>query len=185
MSGATTATYLAIAATAVSVNNSMQAAAAAERQGAAQKAQSDYNAAVADMQAKDSINRGNVAMEAQRMKVAQIQSAQRAAMGGSGGLVDSGSFADIQLDTATFGAQDVQNIRTNSLREAWGFKTQEANYTMAGEEALRTASEKANYYRGEAMGTLLTGGSKVGQSMGWFKPDVSPNASSGTGLKFK
>lgn len=185
MSGATTATYLAIATTALAVNNSMNAAAAAERQGQAQKNQADYNAKVSDMQAKDSINRGNVAMEQQRLKVAQMQGAQRAAMGGSGGLVDSGSFADIQLDTATFGAQDVQNIRTNSLREAWGLQTQQTNFTMQGEEALRSADEKANYYRGEAAGTLLTGASKVGTSMGYFKPSVSPNASSGTGLKFK
>lgn len=185
MSAATTATYLAIAATTVSAYSSMQAADAAERQGQAQKQQADYNAEVARLQGIDAVNRGNVAAEQQRKKVAMIQGAQRAAMGGSGGNVETGTFADIQLDTATLGETDAQNIRTNSLREAWGYKNQATNYAMAGEEALRSGAEKANYYRGQAAGTVLTGASTVGKSMGWFDAKPSPNAGSGTGLKWK
>lgn len=185
MSAATAATYLAIAATAVSAYSSLEAADAAERQGKAQKQQADYNAEVARLQGIDSINRGNVAAEQQRRKIAQIQGAQRAAMGGSGGDVESGSFADIQLDTVTLGETDAQNIRTNALREAWGFKNQQQNYVMAGDEALRSSEEKANYYRGQAAGTILTGASTVGKSMGWFdsKPTVDPNKN--LGLKWK
>jgi hypothetical protein len=125
-----------------------------------------------------------VAAEQQRKKVAMIQGAQRAAMGGSGGNVESGTFADIQLDTATLGETDAQNIRTNSLREAWGYKNQATNYTMAGEEALRSGAEKANYYRGQAVGSILTGASSVSKSMGWFDAKPSPNAGSGTGIKW-
>lgn len=185
MSGATTATYLALAATAVSAYSSMQAADAAERQGQAQKQQADYNAEVSRLQGLDAINRGNAAAEQQRRKVLQIQGAQRAAMGASGGNVETGSFADIQLDTATLGETDAQNIRTNSLREAWGYKAQSTNYTMAGQEALRAGEEKANYYRGQAAGTLLTGTSIYGKSMGWFDAKPSATASTGTGLKWK
>lgn len=183
MSGATAATYLSIASAAMGAISAMEQADAAERQAQAQKQQADYNAEVSRLQANDAINRGNVAAEQQRNKIKMIQGTQRAAMGGSGGNVDAGSFADIQLDTVVLGETDAQNIRTNSLREAWGFKNQATNYTMAGNEALRVGEEKANYYRGQAMGSLLTGVGSAGKSMGWFNT-VSPNASSGTGLKF-
>lgn len=183
MSGATTATYIALASAAVGAYSSMQAADAAEKQGIRQKQQADYNAEVSRLQGMDAINRGNAASEQQRMKVRQMQGAQRAAMGGSGGDVDAGTFGDIQLDTLTLGETDAQNIRTNALREAWGYKAQATNYTMAGDDALASASEKASYYRGQAYGTLLTAGGKFGKSMGWFDSTPNPNASSGTGLK--
>lgn len=167
MSGYSTAVYIALS-TAAAAYSSMQAADAAEKQAQAQKNQADYNAEAARLQGVDAVNRGNAAAEQQRLKVARIQGAQRAAMGGSGGDIESGSFADIQLDTATLGEQDAQNIRTNSLREAWGYKTQQQNYIMSGDEAMRSGKEKANYYRSQAVGTVLTGAGKAGKSMGWF-----------------
>ena len=137
----------------------MQAADAAKRT-------ADYNANLADMQAKDAINRGNIEAEKQRMKTQQIAGAQRAAMGSSGAQVDSGSFGDILLDTSTMGEKDAQSIRTNALRQAWGLESQASMDRYEG-----AVKRDAGY--GQATGTLLTGASSMATRFGWDKPKAS------------
>lgn len=133
------------------------------QQGNAAEKAAEYNAEVAGMQAKDAINRGNIEAEAQRAKAAKVASAQRAAAGASGAVVDSGSFADVVLDTVTTGERDAQTIRTNAMRQAWGLESQADIDLYSGQQA-KAASRTA------AAGTLLTGVSKVGTQMGWGKP---------------
>lgn len=169
--GIETAAILSAVGSAVQVMGAMQAADDARKQ-------AEYNQKVADMQARDAINRGNIEMEKQRVKTEQVMGAQRAAMGAAGIDSTSGSFANVLLDTATMGEKDAQTIRTNALREAWGYEQQSEEYGMEA-EAVSTA---ASY---NAFGSLLTGASNVGSKMGWFDAKVSPNASSGTGLKIK
>lgn len=170
------------ASTALGAMNALNAADAAEAQAQSQKQQADYNANIASLQAKDAVNRGNIDTERQRVKAQQVLAAQRAAMGASGVETESGSFASVLLDTATTGEQDAQTIRTNAMREAWGFENQVAGFNMAGDAALAAGDAKAAQLRTEALGTVLTGASKIGSKMGWFDT-VSPTASSGTGLK--
>lgn len=155
-------TALMVASTAVSAMGAMEAASARERE-------ADYNRQVSEMKARDAINRGNIDAEQQRMKAAKVSGAQRAAMGASGAVVDSGSFADILVDTATMGEKDAQNIRTNAMREAWGYESQAESYKLQKQRA-RIEGEYA------AMGTMLTSGSRIGSKMGWFN-------SSGSGAK--
>lgn len=152
---------LAAASSAIQAMGAMEAAAAKQRE-------AEYNAQVADMKAKDAINRGNIEAEAQRTKASKVSGAQRAAMGASGAVVDSGSFGDILLDTATTGEKDAQTVRTNALREAWGYESQSESFKLQGE----TAATEGQY---AAMGSLITGGSKIGAKMGWFdKPAAKP-----------
>lgn len=94
------------------------------QQGQQQKALDSYNADLAHVQETDALRQGAVAEERQRQKVRQIMGSQTAAMGASGGVVGSGSFGNILDQTATFGEQDAQQIRTNALRSAWGFGSQ-------------------------------------------------------------
>lgn len=133
------------------------------QQGKAAEKAAEYNAEVANMQAKDAINRGNIEAEAQRTKEAKVAGAQRAAAGASGAVVDSGSFADVVLDTVTTGERDAQTIRTNAMRQAWGLESQADIDLYSGRQA-KAASQTA------AAGTLLTGASSVGMKMGWGKP---------------
>lgn len=145
---------------------------------AAQKA-AEYNAEVANMQAKDAINRGNIEAEKQRLKAQQVAGAQRAAMGASGAQVDSGSFADILLDTATTGEKDAQTIRTNAMRQAWGLESQAEIDLYQGKQAKQAAYMQAG-------GTLLTGTATAASRMGWGSSssiggDVSGTKFSATG----
>ena len=107
--GIETAAILSAVGSAVQAMGAMQAADDARKQ-------AEYNQKVADMQARDAINRGNIEMEKQRIKTEQVKGAQRAAMGAAGVDSTSGSFANVLLDTATMGEKDAQTIRTNALR---------------------------------------------------------------------
>lgn len=152
---------LAVASSAVQAMGAMEAAAAKQRE-------ADYNRQVSEMKARDAINRGNIEAEAARTKGDKVAGAQRAAMGASGGVVGSGSFGDILLDTATTSEKDAQTIRTNALRESWGYENQAESFKLQGE----TAATEGQY---AVMGSLLTGTSKVGSKMGWFdKPAAKP-----------
>ena len=146
MSGATAATYLAIAAAA---GSAISAYGQIEEGKAAQKA-ANADALAKEEQARDAVNRGNIEQEKQRQKTQQMMGAQRAAMGASGAQADSGSFGNVLLDTATTGEQDAQTIRTNALRSAWGLETEADQTRWKGEQA-----KKASRYR--AAGTILSG----------------------------
>ena len=149
--------------TAVAIAGSAMTAYGQIQQGRAAEKAAEYNAEVANIQAKDAINRGNIEAEKQSLKAQQVAGAQRAAMGASGAQVDSGSFADILLDTATTGEKDAQTIRTNAMRQAWGLESQAEIDLYQGKQA-KVASQYA------AAGTLITGASSAASRMGWGKP---------------
>ena len=149
-----------VAASAASTLMQMQAA---DQQARAAQDTAAYNANVSRLQAKDAINRGNIEAERQRVKAQQIAGAQRAAMGASGAQTDSGSFANVLLDTATTGELDAQAIRTNALRQAWGHENQA---TMDLYEGNARAAAK----RSEATSTLLSGGMSIANRFGWGSP---------------
>ena len=97
------------------------------------------NATIAGMKEDDALSSGVFQQEVQHEKTAQIIGAQRAAMGASGAVVDVGSGADALADTATAGAQDEATIRSNSLKQAWGFEQEKQNY-LAQADSLDQAA---------------------------------------------
>lgn len=124
----------------------------------------DYNAGVADLQAKDAIVRGAHDESRFREGVDQMVGQQRAGIAASGVDVNSGSAVDVQADTRHLGELDALTIRTNAAREAWGYQVQGqdlrrraeitrkegVNLALAGKEA-KSASRYA------AVGTIATG----------------------------
>lgn len=110
----------------------------AHKAGAAQKAQfgaqaeaansqadlADYNAGVADTQAKDAIQVGADQESRFRIGVRQMIGAQRASMAASNVDIGTGSAADVQADAAYLGELDAAQIRNNAARSAWGFASQ-------------------------------------------------------------
>lgn len=94
------------------------------------------NADILDLKAADALKRGGIAEDIQRNKTAQTMGFQRAVMGSSGVQVDSGSFGKVLEQTAATGELDAQTIRSNSLRESWGYKTEADNQRAAAENAM-------------------------------------------------
>jgi hypothetical protein len=113
---------LAIASTAVSAVGAVQ-------QANAQKAQAEYNAAVArnnaiiaDQNAVDIVQRGEVARDVQRRRIDQTIGAARAAIAGSGLLLDEGDGGTTSAllidDLRTAGQFDIMTLKANIDREA-------------------------------------------------------------------
>jgi hypothetical protein len=115
------ATVLAIASTAVSVVGAVQ-------QANAQKAQAEYNAAVARNNSiisaqneADIIQRGEVARDIQRIRIGQTIGAARAAIAGSGLLLEGGeetTTGALLGDLQTAGQFDIMTLKANVDREA-------------------------------------------------------------------
>lgn len=142
MSGATTATYVAIVASAVA------GAYATYESGQSQKEQAKYsakvqenNAEIAHQQAMDEQNRAAQAygdkMEDKRRMIAT----QRAKA--SGVEADTGTMALIQDETSTLAGLDALRLLNNGQRSAWGLQVDEMN-SLAGAAGSRFAGEQAS-----------------------------------------
>ncbi|HIF5919792.1 TPA: virion core protein, T7 gp14 family [Raoultella ornithinolytica] len=106
------------------------------QQGKYAKAVADQNADVAEAQAQDSINRGNIQAEEVRRRNRQTAGTQAATMGATGADLGSGSSLDIFGDTAQFGTLDALTTVNNAQREAYGYQVQAMNATAQGNSAL-------------------------------------------------
>ena len=124
---------------------------AIKRQAEYQKAMFEVNSKFAELQAQDSVRRGDVAAGNHMSQVRGMIGSQRAAMAAQGIEVDSGSAAEVQADTAAMGAIDAAQIRNNALREAMGYKVEALNASHRGEMAMRAG-------QAEAKATIATGG---------------------------
>lgn len=99
------------------------------------KSVADLNAQIADLQAKDAIDRGSQESVNLVRKTQAVQGAERASMAGQGVDVNSGSAAEIQADTAGLSALDQLTIKNNAQRAAWGFQAQGIQDTLQGQFA--------------------------------------------------
>ena len=169
----------------------IRAGQAAGRAGEAQRAAAEsgaelqeYNAQVAELQAKDALERGAEQESGFRMQVRGAVGAQRAGFAAGNIDVSSGSAVDVQADAAFLGELDALTIRTNAAREAWGFKVQASDLRQRAqiarregvylEAAGRTQAQAA--YLGAA-GTLLGGGASLYQAR-YGQPSGGGNLSS-------
>ncbi len=134
-----------------SLATSISQAGAARAQGEYQKQQYETNARLADLQAKDAIDRGDKDAAAVHKKGLQVQGAQRAALAAQGIDVGSGSALEIQLETGSMARTEAAEVRNNAWREAWGYKVQANNYRGQG-----TMADLAS--QNQSRNTLLTGG---------------------------
>lgn len=118
------------------------------------------NQAIAGQNADLATFRGNQEINNAQQRTAQTIGAQRAGAGASGVDVNSGSPLRAQEDTARIGDVDVQTIRANAARSAWGFRTQAGNF---GNEAVLDSA------RGDeaAFSSLIGGGSNFADK--WSK----------------
>ena len=131
--------------------SSIQQSQAIKAQGNYQKNQLQFNAQVADLQAEDAINRGNKDAATVKKQSKQIIGTQRAGLAAQGIEVNADTASLIQQDTAGLAAEDVQTIKNNAMREAWGYKVENLNYTTEAKMAATSA-------RFNSAQTLLTGG---------------------------
>jgi hypothetical protein len=139
------------------------------------KAQAEYqsdvaqaNATMAGYQREDALRRGEedaqqAARQAERMRGTQV-----ARLASNGLDITSGSSLSILEDTAFFGAQDVQTIRNNAAREAWGYSVQ-ADNAMASSQMYTSAAKAQNPGRAAGLSLLSSAGQFAGTNAGQAK----------------
>lgn len=124
----------------------------------------DNNAKMAEWQAQDALKRGVTAVNQHQLKVSQLQGTQRASMASRGIDLGQGSALDILTDTAFMGKIDANTIQDNAVKEAWAYRTQAAG-ANSNANLLRMQAGSINP-GADAVGSLLTGATGVAKT--WY-----------------
>lgn len=179
----TIALGLAIAGMATKAVGDVKAGNAAKREGEAEQraaesqAQlSEYNAAVADLQARDAVDRGELDASRFRSRTRQLVGEQRAGFASGGIDVGFGSAVDVQADATLLGEMDALTAVSNAKRAAWGFKVEGEDLRKQAEiqrqeganAAAAGRARRTSAYIGMA-GSLLGGASSLASAKFGFK----------------
>lgn len=166
--GVSASTMLSVGLTAA---GAISSASAARTQSQNTQAAYDYqskvasnNAQIAEWQAQDALARGAKAEQQQRLKAAQLKGTQRASMAARGIALDEGSPLNILNDTDFMNELDVNTIKNNTAKEAWGYRNQAASMSSdAAMLASRADAENPNAAMGSS---LLSSAGSVASS--WY-----------------
>lgn len=127
------------------------------------------NASIMGQNAQYAEKVGAVEAENRQFMTGRMVGAGKAAMAAAGVDTSSGTPASITADTAKMGDLDVQTIRNNAARVAYGYRVNEMGYTA--EAALDSAAAR-NARRAGNLGvasSLIGGASSVGKSWAGFQ----------------
>lgn len=126
-------------------------------EGKYQEAIMRQNARVAEMQAEDAIDRGEVEESILRLQIRALIGSQRASMGAQGIEINDAdeSAGLVQLSTRAQGEYDALLIRNNAAREAWGYKVQAVDYIAQGRLADLASKNRA---RDTILGSMVKAG---------------------------
>jgi hypothetical protein len=151
----------AIAGMGVSAYGSYKSGKAAQAAANSDAQRLEFNAQVADAQAQDALERGVEEESRFKQNVRRLIGTQRAAFAGGGVAVNVGSARDVRADTEYLAQLDVEQIRSNAEREAWGHRVESSDLRMQADVARRGGKSAASAGKWAAGGTLLSGGSML------------------------
>jgi len=109
------------------------------------------NAELAEAKAADAVVRGDKQASNLQLEVSQLLGTQRSGYAAQGVIVDSGSAAEVSDASRRSLQEDVNTIKSNAWKEAWGFKMDAQNIGFEAELNTRAAKNKAR-------NTLITSG---------------------------
>lgn len=122
------------------------------------------NAAYAEQQARDALDRGQEAVRNKRLETKQLKGSQRAALAANGIDLSQGSALNILTDTDLMGAHDAEVLRMNAAREAYGHQVNAGNdRANAALYGYRSSAENPALNAGT---TLLMGAGSVAKQ--WY-----------------
>ena len=149
-----------------------------------QRAVADYNAGIAEnnarlaeLQAQDSVTRGRESESDLYRQAGQLMGRQRAATAANGVSLNEGSPAAIEASTRYMRDVDLATLRNNAARSAWGYNVQAGNYRAQG-KAYRAGADAVSP-TGSAATSLL--GSASGVASKWYDLYKNGAFSSGGG----
>jgi hypothetical protein len=147
--------------TALGLYGGIQNANAQSEQADFQAKQDEFNAQISDIQAKDAIDRGDIAAGNLRNQANQLQGSQRASAAAQGIDVNSGDAAALVEETNKLSTLDILNIKNNATREAFGYQAQ-ASGLRSQAQMTRIAGKNA------ATGSILTSGANAFSGTGSY-----------------
>lgn len=122
-----------------------------------------HNARMSELAAKQSLAAGQKRAGQRSLQAGYAISQQKAQQAAAGVDLSVGSAAETRAGTEFFKEADLQQIEANALMQAWGYRTQAADYrTQAG--MARASSPSPSLAAGA---TLLTGAVSVADS--WYR----------------
>lgn len=126
---------------------------------------SRINARIAELGARSAMDKGQKEVASLTLQAGQLKSRQRAAMAANGIDLGEGSAAEIQASTELMKELDKQTLESNAVRNAWGYRTQGANYQSEALMKQGSAAGISPLMAGAS--SLLTGASQVASS--WYQ----------------
>lgn len=135
----------------------------------------NLNADLAERQARDAIARSHVDIARVRREAADVTGSARAGYAGQNVIVSTGSALETQVATAELAQEDVNQIKINAAREAWGYRSEAIWEKFKGEEAAaagKTGAIKSlisNAYAGGYIPSRDTSKDKKGDDLAGVK----------------
>lgn len=140
----------------------------------------EINARMAEMSAQSALMQGHQQVGALTLQAGQLKSRQRAAMAANGIDLGVGSAAEVQASTDIMKEIDANTTISNSVRSAWGIRSQAMNYQ--NEALVKRASASAISPGMNLFSSLLSGVGKVAESWYALNPDTPSTGGLGDGL---
>ena len=152
---------LAIISTATAIVSGTFSALTSISQGKAKQRLADRNAQISEQQAQQAEQEAAFEETVQRSKTQRLRSAQRAALGASGGEVDTGSALLVLEKTATVGEMDALTIRYRGDVAAQRARAQAGSERFEGQVARQAGTVGA----GKSVLTGLTRASEAAKPL--------------------
>lgn len=111
------------------------------------------NAQIGEYQAQDVLDRSNIEVNQTRRRIAKMMGIGRNEIGARN-VELSGSALSLLEDSAQIGQEDINTVRNDAARQAWGYRNQAS-------EASRIGKVQQGNYNAAATGSLLTGASQA------------------------
>jgi hypothetical protein len=132
------------------------------------------NAHLAELSAQSAMLAGQRQASNVLLRTGELKSTQRATMAANGIDISEakGTSQDIVNSTDFMGQTDANTINANAVSRAWGFRTEETNYTN---QAIMTRAQTQAINPAMAAGTSLLGSSGSVASS-WYYRKMLPSA---------
>ena len=124
----------------------------------------DTNARIAELGAQSVLRQGQREVGRVTMQAGQLKSRQRASMAANGVDLTEGSAAELQDSTDIMKEIDSATVEMNSIRSAWGYRTQGVSQQNQADGARASASGISPF--GRAATSLIGSATNVASS--WY-----------------
>ena len=130
-------------ASAVQLYQGFQNADAIKAQADFQKAQAEHNAQLAELKRSEVFKMAEEDIEDKQFEVRRMMGAQKSSLAANGISLDSDLAMELEAESRDIGASDIQKIKNNAWREAWGLSVEADNIRQSAKFNSSAAAQSA------------------------------------------